>query len=135
MLNLLIGVFIVLHGLVHLWFVTLSQRLVEFQPEMGWSGTSWLFSRFLEDSITRWLASGLYALAAVALVISGIGVAIRAEWWQQVLVGSAVFSSIAIVVFWDGHLQQLVEKGLLGLVVNAAFLIAVLWLKWPADLF
>ena len=35
MLRFLIGVFIVLHGLVHLWYVTLSQRLIEFQAEMG----------------------------------------------------------------------------------------------------
>jgi hypothetical protein len=32
------GVFIVLHGLVHVWYVTLSQRWVEFQPEMVWTG-------------------------------------------------------------------------------------------------
>ena len=50
MLRLLIGFFIVLHGLVHMWYFTLSQRLVEFQPEMGWTGKSWLFSNFVQSS-------------------------------------------------------------------------------------
>ena len=27
-------------GLLHLWYVTLSQRWTEFQPEMGWTGES-----------------------------------------------------------------------------------------------
>jgi hypothetical protein len=52
MLRFLIGIFIVLHGLVHLWYVVLSQGLVEFEPEMGWTGESWLLSRLLGESAT-----------------------------------------------------------------------------------
>jgi hypothetical protein len=33
MSRFLFGVFIVLHGLVHVWYLTLSQRLVEFQQQ------------------------------------------------------------------------------------------------------
>jgi hypothetical protein len=40
MLRILFGIFVVLHGLVHLWYVVLSQRLVEFQADMGWTGES-----------------------------------------------------------------------------------------------
>ena len=47
------GLFIVLHGLVHLWYVVLSQKLVAFQPEMGWVGRSWLLTNVLGDSPTR----------------------------------------------------------------------------------
>ena len=50
MLRFVISLFIVLHGLVHLWYFTLSQRLVEFKPEMGWSGRSWIFTNFLGDN-------------------------------------------------------------------------------------
>lgn len=135
MVNGLIGSFIVLHGLVHMWYFTLSQRLVEYQPEMGWSGTSWLLSNLVGDATTRSLASALYVLATIAFVICGIGIFVRADWWQPALVGSAVFSSAVIVLFWDGGVQQLVEKGLLGLVINGAILIAVLVFKWPADPF
>jgi hypothetical protein len=35
---------------------------------------------------------------------------------------SAVFSSVVILLFWDGRLNMPVEMGLLGLLINAAIL-------------
>jgi hypothetical protein len=129
MLYVLFGVFVVLHGLVHLWFVSLSQRLVAFQPEMGWSGTSWIFTNLLGDSTTRLLASGLYVLVTFAFVVSGAGIFIRADWWRPVLMASAICSSAIMVLFWDGSLQLVVNKGLLGLLINVGILL-VLLLFW-----
>jgi hypothetical protein len=83
--SVLIGLFIVLHGLVHFWFVALSQRLVPVGPEVGWSGTSWAFTGLLGDSSTRALASSLFAVAAVALAATGTGVAMRLEWARTLL--------------------------------------------------
>ena len=135
MLRFVISLFIVLHGLVHLWYFTLSQRLVEFKPEMGWSGRSWIFTNFLGDSTTRSLASVLYVLATIAFVVSGIGFLVRAEWWRPVLVGSAVFSAVIILLLWDGGLQLLVNKGLIGFLISAVILIALLLLRWPSAAF
>lgn len=135
MFRFLFGFFIILHGLVHLWYFTLSQRLVEFQPEMGWTGKSWLSSNFLSDSISRPLASALYILATIAFVVSGIGIFTSAEWLPPVLVGSAVFSSAVILLFWDGSTQMLVQKGFIGLLINVAILVALLVFKWPSSAF
>jgi len=135
MLRFVISLFIVLHGLVHLWYFTLSQRLVEFKPEMGWSGRSWIFTNFLGDSTTRSLASVLYVLATIAFVVSGIGFLVRAEWWRPVLVGSAVFSAVIILLLWDGGLQLLVNKGLVGFTISVMILVALLLLKWPSAAF
>jgi hypothetical protein len=133
MLYFLLGVFIVLHGLVHLWFVTLSQRLVAFQPEMGWSGRSWVFTNLLGDGATRLLASALYLLMTLAFVVGGVGIFIRADWWRPLLIASAICSSAIIVLFWDGSLQLLVTKGLLGLLINVGILLALL-LFWKLSL-
>jgi hypothetical protein len=119
------GLFIALHGLVHLWYVTLSARLVAFQPAMGWSGRSWIFTNLLGDAMTRTLASGLYVLATIGLVVSGIGVMLHSDWWRPVLIGSALFSSAIILLFWDGSMQLVVNKGLLGLLINVMILIAL----------
>ena len=135
MLRFVISLFIVLHGLVHLWYFTLSQRLVEFKPEMGWSGRSWIITNFLGDSTTRSLASVLYVLATIAFVVSGIGILLRAEWWRPVLVGSAVFSAAIILLLWDGGLQLLVNKGLVGFTISVMILVALLLLKWPSAAF
>jgi hypothetical protein len=119
------GLFIVLHGLVHLWYVVLSQKLVAFQPEMGWTGRSWLLTNVLGDSPTRLLAGLLYVLATIGMVVSGIGVMARGEWWRPVLIGSTVLSSVTLLLFWDGSTDLIVQKGLLGLVINGAILIAL----------
>lgn len=122
MLQFWLGLFIVLHGLVHLWYVTLSQRLVAFQPEMGWTGRSWLWSGLLGEGATRTLASAFYLLAAFALVTGGVGLSLQADWWRPVLMAAAVVSTVVIPLFWDGSLQMAVQKGLLGLLINAALL-------------
>lgn len=132
MLRFLIGLFIVLHGLVHLWYFTLSQKLVEFKPEMGWTGKSWMFTNILGDPTTRMLASVLYVLAAIAFVVSGAGILLRAEWWRPVLVGAAIFSSAIIFLLWDGEMQWIVQKGLIGLLISVGILFAILVIKWPS---
>ena len=132
MLRFLFGVFVLLHGLVHLWYVTLSQRWVEFQAEMGWSGASWLLTPLLGDAATRTLATLLYALAALGFVGGAIGIFAGQAWWRPVVVGSAAFSAVTILIFWDSGLQMIVEKGLAGFLIDAALLVALLVFDWPS---
>ena len=138
MLRLLIGLFIISHGLVHLWFFTLSQGLVKFQPGMrepGWTGKSWLFTSLLGDSTTRLLASILFITAAVAFVVSGFGILFRADWWWTALIGSALFSAVTILILWDGSLQLAVDKGVIGFLISLAILFILLLFKRPAFAF
>ena len=125
MVRLLIGVFIILHGLVHIWYLTLSQRLVPFQPEMGWTGRSWIFTDILGDSTTRAIASLLFLIATVGFVAGGVGFLLNQEWWRTVLIGSAVLSAAITLLFWDGSAELIVQKGLVGLLIDVAIL---LWL-------
>lgn len=125
MLQFWLGLFVILHGLVHLWYVTLSQQLVAFQPAMGWSGRSWLLTGLLGDGAARTLASALYLLAALALVAGGVGIFLQAGWWRPMLAAAAIISTAAILLFWDGSLQMVVQKGLIGLLINAALLALV----------
>ena len=127
----LIGLFIALHGLVHLWYFVLSQQLVAFKPEMGWTGKSWLFTGWLGDPTARSLAGGLYLLATVALVAGGVAVFARLDWWRPLLAGAAIVSAVVILLTWDGSLQLALQKGLLGAAISAAILLAVLLLKGP----
>lgn len=132
MFSFLFGLFIVLHGLVHMWYFTLSQGLVEFQAEMGWTGQSWFFTNTIGAVTTRSLASVLYVLATLGFVAGGIGIFIQQNWWRPVLVGSAVLSSAIIILFWDGSTQMLVQKGILGFLINLMILVALLVVGLPA---
>ena len=44
--------------------------------------------------------------------------------------GSAVFSSVVTLPFWDGKLRRLADQGLIALLISTAVLVAVLILRW-----
>jgi hypothetical protein len=132
MFRIILGVFIVLHGLVHLLYFGQSARYFELQPGMVWPDGSWAFSRLLGDEATRILASISCVLAAIGFVAGGIGILVRQAWWRPVVVGSAAFSAVIIVLFWDGVVQNLDDQGLIGFLINIAILVALLILRWPS---
>jgi len=125
--RVLMGIFVILHGLVHLWFVVLSQDLVEFKPEMGWTGESWLFTGLLGGSTPHTLTSVIYVLATVAFLIAGVGILSGATWALLLMRGAAAFSGLMILLFWDGGAQMIVEKGLLGFLIDVGLFVASLW--------
>lgn len=131
MLRIIFGVFIVLHGLVHLLYFGQSRRVFELQPGMVWPDGAWAFSRLLGDEPTRLLASISLVLAAVGFVVGGAGIFLRQGWWRPVVVGVSIFSSVLYVLFWDGGWQDLDDKGGVGLLINVALLTAVLIFQWP----
>jgi len=122
----LTGIFIILHGLVHLWYVVLSYQWVEFKPDMGWNGHSWLFSSFLSQATIRSITGVLFILAAIAFVISGIGIFIQADWLKTILLSTAIISSLVLVLFWDGKLEMIMQKGVLGVLINLVIIAVVL---------
>jgi hypothetical protein len=131
MLEFVIGVFFVLHGLVHLLYFGQSHRLFELQPGMAWPDGSWAFSKLLGEGATRWLAGIACVLAAVGFVAGGIGIFLGQAWWRPVVVGSAAFSAAIFVLFWDGKLEKLANKGAIAILINGAILVAVLIFQWP----
>jgi hypothetical protein len=131
MLRFIVGVFIVLHGLVHLLYFGQSQRLFELQPGMVWPDGSWLFSRLLGDPASRSLASIACILAALGFVAGGTAILLGQSWWRPVVVAAALFSTAIYTLFWNGRLQKLPDQGAIAILINVAILFAVLVLKWP----
>jgi len=131
-MQILFGIFLILHGLVHMWYVVLSQRWVEFQSEMGWTGVSWLLTGSLGNKITNILATIFYSVSAIAFVLSGVGFFAKQDWTRTSIVIASIISALTILIFWDGKLTQPVERGLLGLFISFAVLIAAVIFKWPS---
>jgi tetrahydromethanopterin S-methyltransferase subunit E len=48
-----------------------------------------------------------------------------------VVVTTAVFSSLAFLLFWDGTLHKLDVQGGISILINLAILLAVLVFQWP----
>ena len=126
MINTLAGIFLILHGLVHFWYVVLSFEWVQFQPEMGWTGQSWLLSPFGKESTLRQLGGSLFAIAALLFIISGVSIFFQPQWLNKLLLISSIFSSLILVIFWDGSTQMLVQKGIIGLIINLVVAVIVI---------
>jgi hypothetical protein len=131
MWSILLGIFFILHGLVHLLYAGQSGRMFELRPGMVWPDGSWLFSKFFANETIRSLAVVLLALAALGYIVSGLGLFFHQSWWRSVVTWSAVFSSVIFLLFWDGKFQALDDKGGIGILINLAILVVVLILKWP----
>ena len=97
---------------------------------MVWPDGSWAFSKLLGDDVTRWLASVFCVLAAIGFVAGGIGIVLGQAWWRPVVVASAAFSAAIFILFWDGKVQKLAEKGGIAVLINLAILVSVLVLGW-----
>jgi hypothetical protein len=131
-MRFIVGIFLVLHGLVHLLYVAHSRRLLELGPEMDWPDGSWAFSKLLGDEATRLLASITYVLATLGFVAGGIGLFAGQAWWRPMVVTAAAFSGAIVLLFWDGKVQRLTDQGAIAVLINGAILIAVLVLRWPS---
>ena len=70
MINIIVGIFLVLHGLVHMLYFAQSARFFELQAGMLWPDGSWAFSKLLGDATTRMVAGIFCILVAAGFVIA-----------------------------------------------------------------
>lgn len=131
LVKIIVGVFLVLHGLVHLLYFGQSARLFELQPGLAWPDGSWAFSKLLGENGTRTLADILCIIAAAGFVIGASGIFLGQSWWRTAIITTTVFSSVLYVLFWNGRFQQLPNQGGVGLLIDVAILISILVLRWP----
>lgn len=131
MWTILFGIFLILHGLVHLLYAGQSWRLFELRPEMTWPDGAWLFSKLLGDETTRLVASLALVLATLGLIASGLGLFLQTEWWRTATTMSTIFSSLLSFILWNGKFQALDDQGGVGILINLAILVAIWVFNWP----
>ena len=123
------GVFMILHGLVHLLYAGHSRKLFELQSGLPWPDGSWLFAKSIGEERTRLLATITYIVAALGFVVSGLAILFNLTFWPVVLIGSTLFSGLIIILFWDGTMRKLADQGGGGLLINIAILVVTLFLQ------
>ena len=127
MVILFSGIFLILHGIVFYLYSGQSARLFELKPGMTWPDGSWVFSKFYDDKITRRIVLISCLLSGTGFVTSGIAILFETDLWQQMVVISVVFSSIIIILLWNGSFQKLTDQGFLGLIINIAIIAVLLF--------
>jgi hypothetical protein len=131
MVRILFGIFIILHGLVHLFYFGQSMRYFELSPEFVWPDGGWAFGKLLSVENNRMLAGILLVIGTVIFLLGGIVFFLHQPWWRTVVITASAFSSIIFVLFWDGQAKMLSEKGFIGILINLALLAALLIFHWP----
>jgi hypothetical protein len=124
MFKVIAGVFLLLHGLVHLLYYGQSARRFELQPGMAWPDGSWVFSRLLGENGARTLAGIFCVLAAAGMLVGGVGMMLGQSWWRSVVIASAAVSGALYILFWNGRLQHLDRQGGIGLLIDAGILVS-----------
>jgi hypothetical protein len=125
MLELATGAFLILHGLVHLGYLSPKPEdpRYPFTPERAW-----LVSAAHVDVVA---AKGIFttvaALAVLSYTLAGIGVVLDAGWWPALAVTGSVASLIVLVLGFHPWL-------VLGVAIDVA-IIAGVSASWPAELF
>lgn len=127
----LFGLFVILHGLVHLLYFGQSRRYFELQEGMTWPDDSWAFSGSLGNETTRSLAGILCVATAIIFVAGGAGMFVNWGLWRSIVVGGAVFSTVIYLLLWNGKMQRLDNQGAIAILINLAILFVLFVLRWP----
>lgn len=118
------GIFLILHGLVHLLYTGFSLKLFDTDSKMTWPDNSWAFEKLLGNKAARNLAAVANIVAAAGFIAGGIGV--FSDKGYTITAASAIFSSVIYVLFWDMKLQKLPEKGIFAVLINIVVLVLAL---------
>ena len=116
LLRVLLGVFFIAHGLVHvaIWAPKYDPEKAAFDASHSW---------LLGDQ--RPLARVLAFSAATILIVAGIVLLAQGGWWRPTaLVGLSVSTVLLLVYFTPWYLFILA--------VNIALIVGIAWLDWPA---
>jgi len=135
MLKIVLAIFLIAHGLVHT-ILTLAPnpsdpdaKPVAFFTAME---RSWLLPQLgLNASTVRWTGIILVSFSTLGFILAGLGVLGVGGLnmiWRTVAVVSATVSLLLLILFWHPWI-------IIGVLVDIAVLITLLWAKWPqADL-
>jgi hypothetical protein len=119
--RLLIGGFLIAHGLVHgLYFVTPNE------DDPSWAfhlDRSWLLSRLGIDP--RPVGTVLCVVVIAALVLSGVSLFVGFGVWRLFAVAGAAVGLVVFGLFWHRWLW-------IGTLLNAAIIVALVWANWPS---
>jgi len=131
MIRTIAGVFLILHGVVHLLYFSQSQRIFELQPGMPWPDGSWVLGKLIGAEPTRAVASLALLISALGLIAGGLAILLGQPWWQAATVGSLALSSLLYLAMWNATFEHLDNQGAIGILINLALLAAVLIFRWP----
>jgi hypothetical protein len=130
-MTIVFGVFIILHGLVHLLYFGHTNQYFALKPGMTWPAGSWTLSNILNESAVRFLVSLFLVVAGIGFIGGGIGVLFNQAWRRGLIIAIAILSALIFIFFWNGRMQNLDGQGVVGVLFELWLIVMVLFVKWP----
>lgn len=131
MAKIIIGIFILLHGLVHVLYVGHSLGFFDIASRLRWPESSWALAKALPVKSIKRLAGIVMLAAALLFLFSGIGLISDRAWWRPILGATIAVSSLGYLLFWNGKWQRLSDQGLIGVLINIAMLVLAAFIRLP----
>jgi hypothetical protein len=131
MMAIVLGAFLILHGLVYLLYAGQSARLFALKDGMVWPDHSWALAWAASPAPTRLVASVACVIAAAGFLAAGGALLAGQGWWREAAVVTAVFATAAFVLFWDVSRRDLAGQGIIAIIINAAILAGLLAVPRP----
>jgi len=131
MTNIVIGIFLILHGMVHLLYAGQSMRLFELQPELTWPDGAWAFTPLWGQKGTRILAAFFLVLVTAGFIASGVALFSDYWWFKLVVMATALFSTGFFFLMWNGEFKSVDDQGFGGILINLIILAAQGMFNWP----
>jgi len=116
-----VGIFLGLHGLVHLLYVTPPEKAVEAEAFDTFT-TCWLVTKAgIKATVALKLGKTLMTLATVGLILSSIALSCSQSWWTIPAMAAAGVSLAFIFLYW--------KIGMVGgaLIDIGIIVLALLW--------
>ncbi len=130
-MGIVVGAFLIAHGVVYGLYAGQALRLFELTPGFTWPDGSWAFSGLIENASVRSVAAVSCSLVAAGFAVSGIALIARQSWWGPLASVTAIVATAALVLLWNRRLQGLDAQGAYAILINAAIVVAALGLDWP----
>lgn len=118
-----IGIFYILHGLVHLLYMGHSLNFFELEKGFIWPDNSKFLSNIVNLHAKKRLAAALCVMAAISFVVSGICVITGHPWNKMVILIAVITSTVLFIAFWDGSRRNLLAQGGIALLINILILV------------
>jgi hypothetical protein len=118
-----IGIFYILHGLVHLLYMGHALKYFELEKGFSWPDNSRLFGNMANLRAKRTIAGALCVIAAICFVAAGTLVLMDRPMQDQLALVSVLASTLLFIAFWDGSAKKLHTQGGIALLINILILI------------
>lgn len=122
MIKTFIGIFYLLHGLVHLLYMGHSLHYFDLEKGFVWPDHSKLLGPVFSLRTKKLIAAGMCVIAALSFAISGICIITGHSWHNLEVIVALSVSTVLFIAFWDGSGRKLHTQGGIAIAINLLIL-------------